>query len=98
MEVSEVAREKILRQTFEARRQARGVSVEFSPEMNPAIVSIVRLKDVLASNLALETDVGLIAFGDSQTRVEAARKVCFERAELFDDCRVRREHVGKVQV
>ncbi len=63
--VREIAREQKVCEALETCGQAGSVGVEFSPEMDAAIVGVVGLKDEEAAQLALETDVGLIAFGNS---------------------------------
>ena len=83
--VGEVAREQVGGEIFVAVRETRRVRVELAPEMYAAIERIVRLEDEAAREFALETDVHLIAFRDTQLGVEAAREVCPEHAELFDD-------------
>ena len=55
--------------------------------MYASIVGVVRFKDILAADLSLKTNVGLIAFRNSQGRIKTAREVCVERAELFDERR-----------
>jgi hypothetical protein len=97
-EVGEVAREEVGGEISVAAREARGVRVELAPEMQAAIEGVVHFDDEAACEFALEADVGLIAFGDAQGWIEAAREVRLERRELFDDGRIYGEHVRETEV
>jgi hypothetical protein len=63
-----------------------------------AVEGVVGLDDEAAPQLALEAEVGLVAFGDAERRVEAAREVGAARAELADERRGGREGFGEAQV
>ena len=66
--------------------------------MQTTIPGIVRFQDKAATDLALETEVGLITFRNAQARIQTARESGIEHAELFDQRRIDGERLGKLKI
>ena len=90
LKVYEIARAEVGGKVFEARRQARRVHVEFSPQVYAAIESVVSFKDQPASEFSLHPDVCLVTLRNAEAQTEPARKAGIEHAKISDERRVDR--------
>src|SRR5437870_8182522 len=66
--------------------------------MQTAIPGVIRFKDEVAADLPFDAYVGLVTFRNAELWIQTPRKAGIEHAKLFDERRIDRERLRKMQV